>query len=103
MRVAAREGGVAAELDPRQRVPNRAFRGGACTMGAQDVQDRGADAQRGIERAARVLGDVGDDLPAQVANRAGVSSEDAVAADVDAAALEADPGAGVAEERKRDR
>src|SRR5579862_495104 len=72
-------------------------------MRAQDIENRGPDAQRWIQGATRILRDVGHDLAAQPANLAWVTPEDPLAADVDAAMADDDPGLRVPEEGEGNR
>ena len=74
MRVAAREARVAGELDAVERRVHRLRRALARAVCAQDVEDRVADAHRRIQRAARILRHVGDETPAQAAQRALVAA-----------------------------
>src|SRR5438128_356243 len=96
MRVAAAE--VVTELDTRKRCSNGILADGASLMRAQDIEDPVAHAERWIERAPRILGDIGDDLSAQAARRAGALTHDRLPADMNAAARAAD-----AEGDERDR
>src|ERR1700759_2534345 len=72
-------------------------------MRAEHVEDRVADAHRWIQGSARILRHVRDDLPSQTSQRAGVATDDALAADLDRPAAELHAGPGVTEQREGQR
>ena len=103
VRVATREARVRSELDPVECRVHRLGRALACSVRGQDVEDRLADAQRRVERSARILRHVGDDAAAQASQGALVTPAHLLAAHLDRAAAPHDSGARVPEQRERRR